>query len=177
MDERIDGLAAAVYEVASAEEVLDRVDQELYELGRAVASSPDLRDALTDPRLSFDRKEGIVRDVVGAHASRVTVQLVSMIVGLGRGGELPDIATALAEKRASAAGKATAEIRTAVELDEATLDRLIAALERRIGRQIEVKTIVDPSVVGGVVARVGDTVIDGSVARRLRSLRQALQTR
>lgn len=177
MSERIDGYAAAAYALATAEDELDRVEQELYALGRAVDSSPDLRSALTDPRLPSERKEGIVRDVVGAHASRVTVNLVSMIVAQGRGGDLPDIAAALAERRAASAGKAVAEVRTAVELDDETIARLAAALERKTGRPVEVKAIVDPSVVGGVVTRVGDTVIDGSVARRLRSLRQTLQTR
>jgi F-type H+-transporting ATPase subunit delta len=177
VSERTDGYAAAAFELASAEGELDRVEQELFSLGRAVETSPELRDALTDPRLSLERKEGIVRDVVGAHASRVTVNLVSMIVAQGRGGDLREIAGALAEKRAAVAGKAVAEVRTAVALDDATIARLASALERKTGRPVEVKTILDPSVLGGVVTRVGDTVIDGSVARRLRSLRDTLQTR
>jgi F-type H+-transporting ATPase subunit delta len=177
VSERIDGYAAAAYELASAEGELDRVEQELFTVARAVETSAELRQALTDPRLPLDRKETIVRDVVGAHASRVTVNLVSMFVAQGRAGDLPKIAASLAAKRAAAVGKAVAEVRTAVPLDEATVARLAAALERRTGRQVEVRTIVDPSVLGGVVARVGDTVIDGSIARRLRSLRETLQTR
>jgi len=177
VSERTDGYAAAAFALASAEGELDRVEQELFSLGRAVETSPELRDALTDPRLPLERKEAIVRDVVGAHASRVTVNLVSMIVAQGRGGDLREIAGALAEQRAAVAGKAVAEVRTAVPLDDATISRLASALERKTGRPVEVKTIVDPSVLGGVVTRVGDTVIDGSVARRLRSLRETLQTR
>ncbi|HSJ27131.1 MAG TPA: ATP synthase F1 subunit delta [Acidimicrobiia bacterium] len=177
MSERIDGYAAAAYALASAEGELDRVEQELFAIGQAIDSSPDLREALTDPRLSLDRKEAIVRDVIGAHASRVTVNLVSLFVAQGRGGDIGEIVSALAGQRAASVGKTVAEVRTAVPLDDATVARLAAALERRTGRSVEVRTIVDPSVLGGVVARVGDTVIDGSVARRLRSLRETLQTR
>ena len=177
MSERIDGYAAAAYALASAEGELDRVEQELFAVGQAVESSPELRDALTNPSLPSDRKERIVRDIVGAHASKVTVNLVSMFVAQGRGGDLPAIASALAEKRAASAGRAVAEVRSAVPLDDATIARLTAALEHKTGRPVEVKMIVDPSVLGGIVTRVGDTVIDGSVARRLRSLRQTLQTR
>ncbi|MDX1447564.1 MAG: ATP synthase F1 subunit delta [Acidimicrobiia bacterium] len=177
MSERIDGYAAAAFALASAEGEADRVEQELFAVGQAVQSSPELRDALTDPRLPLERKEAIVRDVVGAQASRVTVNLVSLIVAQGRGGDLPEIATALAETRAASAGRALAEVRTAVPLDDATVDRLTAALERKTGRPVEVRVVVDPSIMGGIVTRVGDTVIDGSVARRLRSLRQTLQTR
>ena len=68
-----------------------------------------------------------------------------------------------------------AEIRSAVELDDETVRRLEAALGRATGKQIEAKVVVDPSVVGGIVARVGDTVIDGSVRRRLETLRHALR--
>lgn len=177
MSERIEGYAAAAFALASAEGEADRVEQELLAVGRAVQSSPELRDALTDPRLPLDRKEAIVRDVVGAHASRVTVNLVSLFVAQGRGGDISEIATALAETRAASAGKALAEVRTAVPLDDATVARLASALERKIGRPVEVTTTVDPSIMGGVVTRVGDTVIDGSVARRMRSLRETLQTR
>lgn len=177
MSERIAGYASAAHALASAEGELDRVEQELFALARAVETTPELRDALTNPALPLERKERIVRDVVGAHASRVTVNLVSMFIAQGRGGDLPAIASALTETRAASAGKAVAEVRSAVPLDDATTARLAAALERKIGRAVEVKAIVDPSVLGGIVTRVGDTVIDGSVASRLRSLRQTLQTR
>jgi F-type H+-transporting ATPase subunit delta len=177
VSERIEGYAAAAYALAKAEGELDTVEQEMFAVGRAVETSPELRDALTDPRLPLERKEAIVRDVVGAHASRVTVNLVSMIVAQGRGGELREIAGALSGQRASAAGKTVAEVRSAVPLDDATVARLATALERKTGRQVEIKTIVDPSILGGIVTRLGDTVIDGSVARSLRSLRETLQTR
>lgn len=177
MSERIAGYASAAFALASAEGELDRVEQELFAVATAVETSPELRDALTNPALPLERKERIVRDVVGAHASRVTVNLVSMFIAQGRGGDLPEIAAALTETRADAAGKAVAEVRSAVPLDDATVARLAAALEHKTGRPVEVKAIVDPSVLGGIVTRVGDMVIDGSVARRLRSLRQTVQTR
>lgn len=177
MSERIEGYAAAAFALASAEGEADRVEQELFALGRAMETSPELRDALTDPRLPLDRKEAIVRDVVGAHASRVTVNLVLLFVAQGRGGDLADIATALAETRATSAGRALAEVRSAIPLDDTTVARLTAALERKTGRAVEVRTIVDPSILGGIVTRVGDIVIDGSVARSMRSLREMLQTR
>ncbi len=56
------------------------------------------------------------------------------------------------------------------------LERLRAALAHATGKDLELKVIVDPSVIGGVVARVGDVVIDGSVARRLASLREAMKS-
>jgi F-type H+-transporting ATPase subunit delta len=70
-----------------------------------------------------------------------------------------------------------AEIRSAIPLDDETVKRLAAALGKATGKQLEVKVIVDESVVGGIVARIGDTVIDGSIANRFDSLRHAVQGR
>ncbi len=72
-------------------------------------------------------------------------------------------------------GKTTAEVRSAVELDAATVARLEEALSRATGRPVEAQVIIDPSVLGGLVARMGDTIIDGSLRGRLESLRQTLE--
>lgn len=176
MADRIDGYAAAVFELARAEGELARVEQEFYAIARTMESSPELRDALTDPHLPTDRKQSIVDDLVGGRASQVTVNILDLVLSQGRAGDLPAIADRLASAAAASVGKEVAEVRTAVALDDATVERLAAALSRAVGRPVEVKTIVDPSVVGGIIARVGDTVIDGSVRRRLQSLRQALKT-
>jgi F-type H+-transporting ATPase subunit delta len=84
---------------------------------------------------------------------------------------------AVAEAAASSRDKAVAEVRSAVPLDEETVQRLTAALGRATGKEVEVKVVVDPSVIGGIVARVGDTVIDGSIAHRVDSVRQAVRSR
>lgn len=177
MTDRIDGYAAAVFELARAEGELARVEQEFYTLARALEDAGDLREALTDPRLPQDRKQSVVDDLVGGRASQVTVNLISLVVSQGRAGDLPAIADQLAAKAAASKGKEVAEVRTAIPLDDDTVARLTTALEKAVGREVEVKTVVDPSVLGGVLARVGDTVIDGTVRRRLESLRQTLQKR
>jgi F-type H+-transporting ATPase subunit delta len=76
-----------------------------------------------------------------------------------------------AEAAASARDRELAEVYVAVELDETTREQLQQALERATGKSLEVKVFVDPSVVGGVRARIGDTVIDGSIAKRLDDVR------
>ena len=70
--------------------------------------------------------------------------------------------------------KVVAEVRSAVALDDATVERLTAALARKTNKDVEVRVIVDPDVVGGIVARVGDVVIDGTVKTRLTKLREAV---
>lgn len=176
MADRIDGYAAAIFELAQGEGELARVERELYALARSVESSPELREALTDPRLPAERKQSVVGDLVGGRASELTINLVSLVIAQGRASELPAIADRLAERAARSGGRDVAEVRSAIELDAATVERLAAALARAVGNPVEVRTIVDPTVMGGVVARVGDVVIDGSVRSRLQSLRTALQS-
>lgn len=176
MDDRITGYANGIFEIARAEGDLERVENELLAVSQALESSGELRSALTDPQLPYDKKQGIVDELIGGRASSLTVDLVQMIVSQGRASELPAIAKSVVETAASSRDKAVAEVRSAVPLDQATVARLESALGRATGKSVEVKVIVDESVIGGIVARVGDTVIDGSIARRVDSLKQAVSS-
>jgi F-type H+-transporting ATPase subunit delta len=177
LDDRTVAYANGILELARAEGVAERVEGELFEIAQTLDKSAELRSTLTDPQLPIERKQAVIADLLGARASAATIGIVQFIVSQGRISELPDIARALVERAAESRSKALAEVRTAVPLDDSTIERLAQALSKATGKNVEVKVIVDESVIGGIVARVGDTVIDGSIARRVDSLRQALNTR
>ncbi|HEY7564275.1 MAG TPA: ATP synthase F1 subunit delta [Acidimicrobiia bacterium] len=172
--DRIEGYAAALFELARGEGALEKVERELFTVARSLSTSGELRDALTNPQLGLERKQAIIDDLIGGRAAELTVGIVSLIVGQGRAGELVDIVNAFVARAAASRSKAVAEIRSAIPLDQKMLDRLTQALEKVTGKALEVKVVVDPEVVGGIVARVGDTVFDGSVAHRFDLVRQAL---
>ena len=171
----IAGYGAAIFEVATAEGELERLERELFTVARTFATSNELRETLTNPQLPIERKQGIVDDLIGGRASPLTVGLVGFVVEVGQAADLPAIIDAFIAKAAASRAKAVAEIRSAVPLEPEVLERLSAALSRATGKELELKVIVDPSVIGGVVARVGDVVIDGTVARRLASLREVMK--
>lgn len=173
-DDRIDGYAAAILEIAKAEGELARIGDELFRIARAFESSNELREALTDPRLPVEKKKAVVDDLLGDKMSRLAISLVNFVVGLGKATDLPLIADRLAERAATERNKVIAEVRSATELDEKTIARLAKSLGKATGKDVEVKTVVDPSVIGGVVARVGDVVIDGTVRHRLEEIRDTL---
>jgi len=177
MSDRISGYATAILDLAQAEGELDRVESEFLAIAQAVEKSEELRSALTDPELPPERKRAVVEDLIGGRASDLTVGLVQFIVSVGRSAELASIASAFVEKAVESRSKALAEVRSAVPLDDATVERLTAALGKATGRKVEVKVIVDESVIGGIIARVGDVVIDGSVANSLEELRQTVLSR
>ncbi len=176
MDEqRVDGYATAMFEVARVEGSLDEVEDELFRFARTLEGNDQLRSVLTDDAVPAERRRGVVGDLLGDRASPVTTNLVSLVVGAGRARDLPAIIDRLVQRAAAEHDKEVAEVRSAVALDEDQRQRLAEALGRATGKSVEVKVVVDPSVLGGLVARVGDTVIDGTVRTRLDQLRETIR--
>jgi F-type H+-transporting ATPase subunit delta len=171
---RIDGYARALFEIARAEGTIDEVEDELFRFARSYESSDELRSALTDDQVPVAKRQAIVEDLLGGKATPTTTQLVSMVVGSGRGRDLPAIIDKLVARAANSKNLSVAEVRSAVALTDDQQDRLKAALANATGKQVSVKVIIDPSILGGIVATVGDTVIDGSVRTRVEQLKSRL---
>ena len=173
-DGRIEGYARGLFEVARAEGTLDEVEDELFRFARSYESSDELRNALSDDQIPPGKRQAIVEDLLGGRATPTTVQLVSMVVGSGRSRELPAIIDRMVERAAASKDLALAEVRSAIPLTADQQDRLKAALANATGKTVELKVIVDPSVLGGLVATVGDKVIDDTIRSRLDQLKSRL---
>lgn len=172
-DNRITAYADAAFGIALAEGNLAEVEDELFRLGRVLQSSDELRSTLTDQHLPASRRQQIVEDLLEGKVTATTSAIVSMIVGAGRTADLPKIAEELVQRTASNSGLAVAEVRSAVALSDQQLTELTAALKARTNLDITIKNIVDPSVMGGIVTQIGDSVLDGTVRTRLNQLREA----
>ena len=173
-DARIQGYARALFEVARAEGTLDEVEDELFRCARSYEGAEELRTTLTDEQIPAEKRQAIIEDLLGGKATPTTTQLVSMVVGSGRSRDLPAIVDSLVSRASQAKQLDVAEVRTAVPLTSDQEARLKAALENATGRSLNLKAVVDPSVVGGVVATVGDDVIDDSVRTRIDQLKARL---
>ncbi|MPZ51952.1 MAG: ATP synthase F1 subunit delta [Acidimicrobiia bacterium] len=172
----IAGYATALLEIARAEDAVTRVETEMFAVAEAIEGSADLRQSLSDPAIPADRKLAVLNEVFAGHTSELTGSLVRLLVERDMAGSIPQIAQSLAEQGAASRDHALAEVRSAIPLEEETVARLTQELSRITGRTLEVRTVVDPDILGGVVASVGDTVIDGSVLKRLSNLRQTIKT-
>ena len=170
----IQGYAQAMFAVAQAEGDLEHVEDELFRFGKTVDSQPELRDALTDPQLPAERKRSLLEELLGGKATKSTIGLLEFVIEQGRAKDLSRIIDALVELAGESRSHSVAEVRTAVPLDDAHRKRLTEALSKATGKEIEVKVLVDPSVIGGVLAQVGDQVFDGTVRRKLQLARQQL---
>jgi len=172
-DERTLAYAGALFGVARTEGSLAEVEDELFRFSRTLQGNDELRTTLTDAALPVSRRQQIVEDLLGGRANPITTSLVSMVVGTGRSRDLPAIIAELVRLSAAEGNKEVAEVRSAIELSDDQKARLADALGQATGKQVEVKVVIDPTVLGGLVAQVGDTVIDGSIKTKLDQLKTA----
>jgi F-type H+-transporting ATPase subunit delta len=170
----IHGYATALFEIAEAEGALERVADELFRFAKAVDANHELRNALTDIAIPAERKSAVITELLGERASPVTVNILEFVVGQGRARELSEIVADVADLAAISRDKVLAEVHSAVPLDDDLKSKLADALSKATGKAVDVKVIVDPSIVGGIYARVGDQVIDATIRRRLQELREQL---
>lgn len=170
MADRTRSYAEAILDIARGEDALDVIDDELLQLAAAMRDSDDLHRALTDPQTPVSRRLAAIDELLaGAHGA--TRAAVSLLVSSGHVRDLDEIAHLVADRAAAERGRAVAEVWVARPLSDDQEERLRRGLESVTGKQLELKVFVDESVVGGVRAKVGDTVIDGTLARQLNSLR------
>ncbi|MFF4949200.1 F0F1 ATP synthase subunit delta [Streptomyces chattanoogensis] len=146
---------------------LDDVEDELFRFGRILASAPELRSALTSSTATTAAKTELLHSLLGNRANPVTERLVVRLVGAPRGRSLEAGIDALSKLAAHRRDRMVAVVTSAAPLSEGQRERLGAALARVYGRQIHLNLDVDPEVLGGVQVRIGDEVINGTIAERL----------
>ena len=174
MAERVDVYAKALLDIVAAEGHVDEVEDELFRFARIVEGNDDLRMTLANPGLPLDQRASIVDELLQNRALPITRAITTFLVGAGRGHDLPAIIDRFVTLAAENREHAIAEVRSAVALDDAQRRRIADALSRSTGKHVEVKVIIDESVLGGIVATIGDTVIDGTVRHRLDQLKEQI---
>jgi F-type H+-transporting ATPase subunit delta len=170
--------AAALFDVVRKRNTIERVEQELNAIRDLVASHDDLRRVFDTPTVPAPKKRAIV-DAVLASAGGVsdeTRRLFEMLADRDRLVILPALAAAFSERAMQSRNVVAAEVTTAVPLPAGKRDSLVAALGRATGGAVTMTEKVDPSIIGGVVAKVGSVVFDGSVTRQLQRMREQLRS-
>ena len=172
-DEKIQGYAQAILAVASAESNGAQIEDEIYRFSQVLQSSDELKSTLSDASIPSERRQQIVEDLLDGQATQTTVALVSMIVAAGMGSDIKAIADMVVGLGAESRDKAVAEVYSVVDLSSDQQQRLAAALKSATGKDVEMKVIIDESVMGGLLVQIEDEVIDGTVRTRLKQLREA----
>jgi len=168
--------AEAIFELARKQNTLDRTLEDVKEIA-ALFAHRKLAYLLREPKISVKRKETAIRQALASRVLPTSLNLALLIVQRELVDYMQNIATELESLVLDYRNQAVAEVITAAPLDEKQQALVKKALERSTGKNIVMQTRVDPSILGGIVARVGDQVIDSSVRYRLAALQQSLLTK
>lgn len=175
LSEAVEALARrSALGVAEKDGSLDRVEDELFRFGRILDREPRLAQLLADQNTPADKRIALLKQVLGSKVSPVTSTLLEQTVRTPRGRNLVAAAEELSELAAARRDRHVAHVRTPVRLTAEQEQRLADLLTRLYNRPISLQVEQDPSLLGGLVVRVGGELIDGSVAGRLAAARRTL---
>jgi F-type H+-transporting ATPase subunit delta len=154
---------------------LDAIVEEINGFASAWETSPDLRNAIENPLVSHEAKKKVIEELAARlGVGAVTRNTLFLLVDRRRAKALPYVAQALREFADARKGLLRAEVTTASPLSETYYSRLQAQLEAMTGKKVVVDRRTDPDLIAGVVTRIGDRILDGSLRTRLQTLRDAL---
>lgn len=163
--------AAALFDLAETDKALDATDAALKAIAKALDASPDLRALIAEKRLS---RAEIGQALQAVAADLALPALVGKFLGVlaanGRASQLPAVIAAFGRRLASWRGETTAEVTAAHPLTATQEKALAAKLKARTGKEMALHVRVDPSILGGLVVRIGSEQIDTSVKTRLERL-------
>jgi F-type H+-transporting ATPase subunit delta len=167
--------ANAFADVAIGQGVPQTAVKQLAEFGAAFAEAAELRNFLASPAVSTEAKHGVIEKIISRlGAGKIIRNFLFVIIDHQRSHMLPEIITAVEGVVRQRQGIAEAEVSSAVELTPAQKSELAKTLGRLTGKKIEPRYSLDPALLGGAVARVGDTIYDGSLRSRLTEMRVRL---
>lgn len=161
--------AEAVFRLASERKALSHWSG-MLRLAAGIASDPQMQQLAENPRVARERFVAFFLDVAGKPLDADGANFIRLLSENRRLALLPEITTLYEALRAAAESRVEAEVVSAFAVEQNQLNEIAAALKKRLGRDVTLATRIDPSLVGGVVIRAGDLVIDGSVQGHLRAL-------
>ncbi|MDA8270740.1 MAG: ATP synthase F1 subunit delta [Actinomycetota bacterium] len=171
---RIAGYSQALLESIDETGGLEQVEGELFRFARIVESDLRLRRVLSGVGSDSRQRKLLVTALLSGKANEITLTIAEFAASTDRLRDFVEVLDSVVARAARLRHRKVAVVQSATELTEDQMDQISAALSRAVGSDVEMRTSVNPSLVGGVVAVVGDTVFDGSVRRRIEQLRVRL---
>lgn len=174
MDPSSRAYASAILAVAKAEGEVGQVQDELFRFARILQQQGELRMALTDSARPIADRQKLLSQLLEGKVSKSTIAAVSLLLGANQIKNLDEIVEAVLELAAEEVERVPVEIVVASPISDGQLERLVAALSKVLKKKLTPHVSIDPSILGGVKARVGDEVFDGSIRGRLERAKLAM---
>lgn len=173
-DPIVSAYAESLFRLASAEEIADRVEEELHEVERLYHSNPEMKEFINNPRVKAEGKKDALVELLGDKLSRVLLNHMHLLIDQERGRMLPKVAEEFYRLASESRAKVTAEVITAVPISEGTREKLGETLRKLTKKDVYLRARVDEAILGGAVVRVGDKVFDGSIRSKLNQLKKQM---
>jgi F-type H+-transporting ATPase subunit delta len=168
--------ATALFELAEADQAFDEVERDLARFGGMMDSSEDLARMIRSPVFSADEQERAVAAVLDkAGIGGLTGNFIKLVARNRRLFAIRDMIKSYRALLAEHRGEVTAEVTSAETLSDAQLDALKDELRISIGRDVQIETRIDASLLGGLVVKVGSRMVDSSLRTKLQSLKIAMK--
>lgn len=168
--------AQAVFQIAVESDELERWLDDLTQLADSITNE-EFRQTLAAPRVSMTQKERLIRESLGSSVGSLGLNLMSLLASRGLADILPGIADRYQEMLDAHQGVERAEVVSAVSLTDEQREQVTKMLNELSGKDVRLTSRVDPEILGGLVIRVGDRVMDGSARTRLQNMRRELAQR
>ena len=168
--------ATALFELAKEDKGLKALEADAEALAAALAVSPDLTAMIASPVVSREDQEAAIAAIAKKmKLSTLTANTLALMAGKRRLFVLPQLVTDLLARIAADRGEVTAEVTSAAALSAAQTKALAATLKARVGKDVKLKVAVDETLIGGLVVKLGSTMIDTSVKAKLAALQNAMK--
>lgn len=166
--------AQAIFELAQGKNLLDQVEKELLMVEETIKAQADLATLIYHPRVPVDAKKDTVKKVFGSELTDFVCNFLLLLIDKRRETVIEGIIREYVILANKARNIIEAEVTTALPLSQAEQEKLGMKLSKVTGQVVAIKTVVDPAIIGGVVVKIGDKLIDGSIVRQLKAFEQAL---
>lgn len=168
--------AKALVEIGEEKKTLDKFLQDLADLAQLMETSKDFREVLMNPVFPREEKKKVADLILKKLGTdRMVTNFVHLLIDRKRIDQLPGIFTAFGDEVDEIRGITRGEVTSSKALGRDQVDQVTAVLSRISGKQVRLTTKVDPSLIGGLVAKVGDTVLDGTIRTQLNQLKESLK--
>ena len=169
--------AKAIFELASEKNILNTVEKDFVFLSKLIAESPALNQLLANPLIIEEKKITVLKQVIGQKINTLTFDFLQLLAAKRRLKILPAVLENFRQMMLEHRNIVEGELISAVELDQKQIAAIKSQLEQSLGKNVELRSIIQPEIIGGFVVRVQDVVIDNSIRLQLDKLREKLTAR
>jgi F-type H+-transporting ATPase subunit delta len=167
--------ARALFEVASDNQTIEATETELVDIASIIEQNEELKLLLTHPKISSEDKKQMMNELFAGNVSEATMNFINLILERGREESLLDIVKDFTQFANEARGIVDAVVTTAKPLGEQEINELAKEFGQKLNKTLRVTTEIDPSIIGGVIVRIGDRLYDGSIKGRLARFTQQIK--